>query len=36
MSASVVLGRAANGWTLWKDKDGKTLDEVVRQKDKEK
>ncbi|WP_342305553.1 GIY-YIG nuclease family protein [Methanolobus sp. ZRKC5] len=35
MSASVVLGRAANGWTLWKDKEGKTLDEIVRQKDKE-
>ncbi|KGK97664.1 hypothetical protein LI82_07720 [Methanococcoides methylutens] len=32
MSASVVLGRAANGWMLWKDKDGKTLDELVRQK----
>lgn len=35
MSASVVLGRAANGWTLWKDKDSKTLDEIVRQKEKE-
>ncbi len=30
-AAVVLLGRAANGWTSWKYKDGKTLDEVVRQ-----
>ncbi|MEJ2495688.1 MAG: GIY-YIG nuclease family protein [Ignavibacteriaceae bacterium] len=29
-AAVVVLGRAANGWTSWKYKDGKTLDEVFR------
>ncbi|WP_321417171.1 GIY-YIG nuclease family protein [uncultured Methanomethylovorans sp.] len=34
-AAAVVLGRSANGWTSWKDKDDKTLDEVVRQKEKE-
>jgi hypothetical protein len=34
-AAAVVLGRSANGWTAWKDKDDKTLDEVVRQKEKE-
>lgn len=31
-AASVVLGRQANGWTEWKYKNGKTLDEVIRQK----
>ena len=31
-AAAVVLGRSANGWTEWKDKDGKTLDEVLRNK----
>lgn len=31
-AAVTLLGRAANGWTSWKYKDGKTLDEVVRQK----
>ena len=31
--ASVVLGRSANGWIEWKDKDGKTLDEVIRNKE---
>jgi len=31
-AASVVLARSANGWTEWKYKDGKTLDEVKRQK----
>lgn len=31
-AAAVVLGRSANGWTEWKDKDGRTLDEVVRNK----
>jgi len=30
MAASVVLARTANGWKLWKDKDGKTLDDIVR------
>ena len=30
-AASVVLARRSNGWTEWKYKDGKTLDEVVRQ-----
>ena len=29
-AAAVVLGRSANGWTSWKFKDGKTLDEVKR------
>jgi len=30
-AAGAVLGRSANGWTLWKYADGKTLDEVKRQ-----
>jgi hypothetical protein len=30
-AAAVVLGRRANGWTEWKYKDGKTLDEIKRQ-----
>ena len=30
-AASVVLARRANGWTEWKYKDGRTLDEVKRQ-----
>jgi hypothetical protein len=25
-----VLGRRANGWTEWKDKDNKTIDEIYR------
>ncbi len=29
-AACVVLGRSANGWTEWKYKDGRTLDEVKR------
>lgn len=29
-AACVILGRSANGWTEWKNKDGKTLDEVKR------
>jgi hypothetical protein len=29
-AAGFVLGRAANGWTEWKDKSGKTLDEIER------
>lgn len=31
-AASVVLGRSANGWIEWKDKNGKTLTEKYRQK----
>lgn len=30
IAASVVLARQANGWTEWKDKDGKTMDEKIR------
>ncbi|MEM6721934.1 MAG: GIY-YIG nuclease family protein [Bacteroidota bacterium] len=30
-AAATVLARNANGWKEWKDKDGKTLDEVKRQ-----
>ncbi|QXP61930.1 DUF4357 domain-containing protein [Olleya sp. HaHaR_3_96] len=26
----MILARAANGWTEWKDKDGKTLDALKR------
>lgn len=29
-AAAIVLGRRANGWTEWKNKDGKTLDELER------
>lgn len=31
-AAVTLLGRAANGWTSWKYKDSKSLDEVIRQK----
>lgn len=31
MAAVAVLGRTANGWLEWKDKDSKTLDAVKRQ-----
>ena len=31
-SAAVILGRRANGWTEWKDKNGETLDSRFRQK----
>lgn len=31
-AAAVVLGRPANGWIEWKNKEGKTLDELKRQK----
>ena len=31
MAAVAVLGRTANGWVEWKDKDGKTLDALKRQ-----
>lgn len=30
MAATVVAGRACNGWICWKDKQGKSLDENVR------
>lgn len=30
-AAAVVLGVSANGWVEWKDKNGKTLDELKRQ-----
>jgi len=30
-AAATILGRSANGWTEWKYKNGKTLDEVKRQ-----
>jgi hypothetical protein len=29
-AAATVLGRRANGWTEWKNKDGKTIDEIYR------
>jgi len=29
-AGGVVLGRSTNGWTKWKNKDGKTLDELKR------
>jgi hypothetical protein len=29
-AAAIVLGRRSNGWTEWKDADGKTLDEIER------
>lgn len=32
-AAGIVLGRRANGWTEWKTKDGRTLDELKRQED---
>ena len=31
MAAVALLGGTANGWTVWKSKNGKTLDEVKRQ-----
>lgn len=31
-SAAVILGRNANGWTEWKNKNGETLDKRYRQK----
>jgi hypothetical protein len=30
-AAATILARSANGWTSWKDKNGKTLDELKRQ-----
>ncbi len=32
-AAAVVVGRPANGWTGWRNKEGKTLDELKRQED---
>ena len=29
-AGGVILGRSTNGWTKWKDKNGKTLDELKR------
>ena len=29
-AASITVGNNANGWTVWKTDDGKTLDEVIR------
>jgi hypothetical protein len=29
-AAAAVLGRRANGWTEWKNKDGQTIDEIYR------
>lgn len=31
-AASFCLGRPTNGWVDWKNKDGKTIDEIIRQK----
>ena len=30
-AAAIVVGNNMNGWLSWKDKDGKTMDTVVRQ-----
>lgn len=32
IAGALILGRNTNGWTKWKDADGKTLDEVYRKK----
>lgn len=32
-AAAAVLGRRANGWTEWKNSDGKTIDEIYRMPD---
>ena len=29
-AGAVILGRSTNGWTQWKDKNGKTLDQIKR------
>ncbi len=34
-ASDVVLGRSSNGWLEWKDVNGKTLDELKRQKSRE-
>ncbi len=33
-AAAIVLGRRANGWTEWKNKEGKTIDEIKRKENK--
>ena len=33
-AAGVVLARRANGWTEWKNKEGKTIDEIKRKENK--
>jgi len=30
VAAGMFIGGSANGWTEWKDKEGKTLDQVYR------
>ena len=30
IAGGVILGRATNGWTKWRNSEGKTLDEVRR------
>lgn len=32
-AAAALVGRNVNGWTVWKDNDGRTLDELKRQTD---
>ncbi len=32
-AGAAIIGRNVNGWTVWKDKDGRTLDELKRQSD---
>ena len=32
MAAAFIVGKAANGWLDWKDQQGRTLDELERQK----
>ena len=32
-ASCVILGRNTNGWTTWKDKTGKTMDEIFRKKE---
>jgi len=34
-AAAIVLARSANGWIEWKNKDGKTLDELKRREQKD-
>lgn len=31
-AGGVILGRATNGWTKWRNSDGKTLDDIKRQR----
>ncbi|OUO18229.1 DUF4357 domain-containing protein [Alistipes sp. An31A] len=30
IASDFCMGQSLNGWTLWKDKDGNTLDSVYR------